>query len=742
LQTIMANRFNNVTPRFDGVTRNPESVLETKYDALSAKFYKAGDISQLGIKRAMLDSHLAAVLSQEYRSYTRPGHWGMGHFAAMRFVLKPACPADLTAAQVAEVQETLKPKERLTEEQQIRICQDHVDNHFPDLIVDRMKGTVALWVQANRATNTMVDQIADSALTKSAANAPVGRGAGAAATVATTGGGGPGPMDAFDVDAVEFLTLAEMSTLANILQESDPSAYKDLVNLMGLKVFDSDPSIGIGFKPFTDVILKAEVDANVMGIPASVKALVPDILAASEFQVWVVLPHEITLDGPCDGLVNNPDTTVLELVEEDPDIPGRHIPDPFAVRSIFARNISGVRVDGIVARDPTGAVVTQNLQDYSPDHFSMLPRDDYDWFDDVIDNDRAYNSELGDNLYGYGAWRRIETTSINEDMVDAMKEYAIAVAQARFIDVNSGDAEIIGDMCVARSYAIRKSLFRVGAGGNRNRGVRTIHPEVHGYVPFDVEARIMEHLEEGFMGPLANFIVFHSFMKSGHHVTANNLGRTFMSCYAALLEGKQGVIKYSPEKLGIMLGSAVYPGCHFTDKRLVAVHFRTLYAEGLLSFAFGRRLAPLGPGTVAAFLLKRVFDALNEARFWEGLKKEYVYEEFCAAYNLYEKGAQYETPYAQFMYGQARPESQGFKNIMTKYAAYAASLHEVMPDSSYTFSVALVRDTSAAAGNSIVANLEVKAFVAAYRRYVSTLVQSVLAKKAQAASGGRLAIES
>jgi hypothetical protein len=228
----------------------------------------------------------------------------------------------------------------------------------------------------------------------------------------------------------------------------------------------------------------------------------------------------------------------------------------------------------------------------------------------------------------------------------------------------------------------------------------------------------------------------HSYVKAGHHITANALGHTFMKVAKAVSAEDDNSLNFTPDKLGAVLGSGIYPGGKFADERLVMIHFRKMFMDGKLSFALARRLSPLGPGTITPFLLSRVLSALDEAKFFSLTGRAAEYKKFKAAYAIYEDTAMFETPYANWMYGKSRTESTGFKNFMATFLHYAYALDEIMAGSSYTLSVSLKRDAKAAASNSLVANLEVKSFVVAYKRYIGTLVTTGLREEAKKALGG------
>lgn len=231
-------------------------------------------------------------------------------------------------------------------------------------------------------------------------------------------------------------------------------------------------------------------------------------------------------------------------------------------------------------------------------------------------------------------------------------------------------------------------------------------------------------------------VVLHSFLKSGHYVTANALAHSFMKMYFAVRKEGSAVLEFSPDAMASFLGSSLYPGLHFAHLRFAWVMFKRLAAKGELSYSFSRRLSVHGPGVVAQYLLAQVLKALADAKFFEFTNKQKILDEFLGAYQVYMLTASYETPYAKYMYGQSRGESIGFKNLAAQYMPFAAAISGIMPDSTFNFSVALKRDAGEAAKNTITSVLEVKAFVLAYKGYIAALVRGRLHKEAQAASGG------
>lgn len=213
--------------------------------------------------------------------------------------------------------------------------------------------------------------------------------------------------------------------------------------------------------------------------------------------------------------------------------------------------------------------------------------------------------------------------------------------------------------------------------------------------------------------------------------TANRL-------YLAVKSESDDAMDFDPNTWGDFLGSSLYPGCHFVDLRLVEIHFRLLMQKSDLSFAFGRRIFPNGPGNVGPFLLCKVLMALKEAKFFELMNKEAMFEAFIGSYKSWERDCWKELPYSKFFYGESRAESIGFKNFIASYGHYAHALDSIMPSSTFQFSVALKKASADSAANSIVANLEVKAFVAAYRAYVARLVSGKLQKDANKAGGNMI----
>jgi hypothetical protein len=93
------------------------------------------------------------------------------------------------------------------------------------------------------------------------------------------------------------------------------------------------------------------------------------------------------------------------------------------------------------------------------------------------------------------------------------------------------------------------------------------------------------------------------------------------------------------------------------------------------------------------------------------------------------------------MYGESRPESVAVKQAIAPMYAYASALAKVMPGSTLNDSIALARDSRAAASNTIVASLEVQSFVRSYRSHLNNLVRSQLiarmpARARKAITGG------
>jgi hypothetical protein len=70
--------------------------------------------------------------------------------------------------------------------------------------------------------------------------------------------------------------------------------------------------------------------------------------------------------------------------------------------------------------------------------------------------------------------------------------------------------------------------------------------------------------------------------------------------------------------------------------------------------------------------------------------------------------------------------------------AYAAAIGSAMPHSTIGDSVALRRDASASANNSITARLEVESFVRAYRTFLRGMIRKQLEVKAGLKGGTAL----
>jgi hypothetical protein len=248
---------------------------------------------------------------------------------------------------------------------------------------------------------------------------------------------------------------------------------------------------------------------------------------------------------------------------------------------------------------------------------------------------------------------------------------------------------------------------------------------------------VLDDLTDGVHGPMAHLLVHISFMKSGHHITANNIANTYAKMLAAL--GGDFVIDVTD--IGEVLALGCYYGCHPADQRFVAAMSRYQAMLGNLSFAIARRIAPYGPGTVSVHLLSLVLYQLNQIQFFEFLNRTKEYAVFQALYERYRTTSYLEVPYADFMYGESRPESVAVKQAIAPMYAYASALAKVMPGSTLNDSIALARDSRAAASNTIVASLEVQSFVRSYRSHLNNLVRSQLiarmpARARKAITGG------
>jgi hypothetical protein len=345
--------------------------------------------------------------------------------------------------------------------------------------------------------------------------------------------------------------------------------------------------------------------------------------------------------------------------------------------------------------------------------------DGSDWIAAVNggDDDTA-TAEMYDNV---GNWKTVDITE--KDYLGALAKYAIAAPTTRSVRTQSAPAAALADFATTRMNTVNHEL-----AGNSDEVV-SYDGKFWGALSLSKSVTLFDAVSDDIIGQVQHSTAHISFMKSGHHATANNVGHTMAKLLDAIDQ------EYDVSDLPERLAYGTYYGTKPADQRAVAIFLRTKYSKNELSFAIGRRITPHGPGTVSMFLLNMVMDQLEHVKFFEFLERAEQYTHFKGVFNQYSKTAHLEAPYAFFFYGSSKAESVEMKQAVAPMYAYAAAIGSAMPHSTIGDSVSLRRDASTSANNSITARLEVESFVRAYRTFLRSLVRNKLQSKAGVSGG-------
>jgi hypothetical protein len=334
-----------------------------------------------------------------------------------------------------------------------------------------------------------------------------------------------------------------------------------------------------------------------------------------------------------------------------------------------------------------------------------------------------YNEDFEKELDGGLNWTA--EAFFSDEVKKGMIRYTLGCQSLRLLDVENCDNSLLANYMHIRAGILNDKLYKVEGNSEADDYTGVLV----GYAPLDLEVKAINLEADNRMAFIASVVGHHSFLKSGHNVSANGLGHTMMRFITAITPEDAPERTLNPTELGELMGSSMYPALHPADHRLIAISRRRMYSRSELSFSIGRRLFPLGPGTVAQHLLFQVMSQLNDASFFQSIKKQKMYDDYARSFAIYEKTCHLEVPYAKFMYGDSRAENTSHKTKAIHFMAYAKTLDSYMPNSTFNFSVSLKRDSTDAANNSLTAGIEVKAFVNAYRSYLQHLVTAEVRKR-------------
>jgi len=788
----------HVNPVFNKLQPNPKAPNQDRFEAVQARFKKSRDTTQLGQRRAISNREFKASVANTTVAYFRPNLWGIPNALGGKITLTLPGMRVLTRDLEEEMQKALVPKDKISDDLLEAEVNKVLTATYTDAKLQVLQSQVLSFIKVYKGTVKELDNIT------------LGTSADALDDDKTTA------REASRSSDVANANIEELQSLIAVSRDKDPSAYEAAQTLLALKLYESDPVLGMSYYPISSIVAEVHVRATLGELDDSVTQICRDyldkIVRASDttctLGIQLGFAHNVKDDSISpnglvqsrerqngDGWISDEDNvahpegannrfgakfaylggravarasaapgsdgegeTLSDIDDDSPQ--GKPTPASAAgsaglktegmspgeiaranlasmagtstpSRGVAFMGMAGKGVSTIVGGNlrkgrgqlaPARAAGSYPFEALAPEYHEMEVLDNADWINAVWDGE--YNTGDFPALENAFNWVDLELEIFERETKGALLEFALGAANTIGINIDDADTKTLAHFILMRGFALR---FHLG-DGKGGLEFETDRWENFGAVPFETEAECFKQLTCGLMGPVGAMTCLHGFKKSGHYVTANALANTAYRLYAAVKAESDDELDFDPNRWALFLGSSLYPAFHFADLRIVEVFFRKQMKENDLSFAYGRRIFPNGPGNVGPFLLSKVLGALKEARFFELMGKEEMFQSFIGAYKAWERDCWKELPYSNFFYGESRPESVGFKNFMAAYGHYAYALDSIMPSSSFKFSVALAKASSEAAANSIIANLEVKAFVAAYRGYVAAMVTGRLQK--------------
>jgi len=687
-------RYPSPQPDFDAVQLNEHWIPPgaTKRSIRGMKAANGGDISQLGAERLTLDHRLQLFIPTTSVAYFQPGAFDLdvtGAVAArVAVTLDPITP--WTRDNVTAVQEGLVPKEDLSEAEVEGIIQGVIDSTRDEVEIHSqiVSAFINTGAEGNNALRGVILSVANDAVDLD--------------TRTVAAGATNEEVPAISGHDVERLSIEHLTTLAEHASRGDPALIKSLNYLTGLAYASISTKFAAAFEPFSTAVEQARVSR------------VTDVNDA-------LIDHAINYDG------------ILGTAREDGDLRTM-----VRITLVMANNIRPDLLNELTDQDFTAgeiaALTLANTGDEAHEDLAAArlkqaaagAAEDSDWIATVND---ASDDEADVNMYGLvGVWEAFAATAGDEDYLIAVAKYALAAPTTRVIKIRNTSSEALCDFAATRMNTINHEL------SGQCTEVHNYLGEIWGAISLPKSLDLFDAVSNDIVGQVQHATAHISYMKSGHHATANNLGHTFTRLLDAIDH------PYDVSEIPQRLAFGTYYGTKPADQRAVALFLRAKYSRNELSFAIGRRITPHGPGTVSMFLLNMVIQQLNEVDFFQFMGREDAYAHFKGMYASYAKTSYLEVPYANFFYGASKAESVDLKQAVGPMFAYAAAIGAAMPHSSIGDSVSLKREASAAASNSITAKLEVESFVKAYRTFLRTLIREKMSKKAKL-SGGTAMLE-
>jgi hypothetical protein len=208
-----------------------------------------------------------------------------------------------------------------------------------------------------------------------------------------------------------------------------------------------------------------------------------------------------------------------------------------------------------------------------------------------------------------------------------------------------------------------------------------------------------------------------SFLKSGHHANAFNIDRWYMRILDSL--GTSIDLTRSAR----MVNSVVYYGSHPAYMLLLCNYLYHRSKAENMTGAITYRMFPVPPMFSGLCNLELFMDALQATGFFELMSKGDEYTEFKTHMSTIRSSMHLCAPYAHYLYGQSQDQPVESKNLAAKYASYATAIDAVLPNGTLNLSPSLRKLAENQGRNAIAANLQVEAFVKAYRQYHATLIE-------------------
>lgn len=679
-----ATSLRHVVPDYDAAVPNPS--LEASEDALAREFENGCDLSQLGIKRSAAKTHFLMDVHEQVVCYLHPHLWGLKDAVALRVTVDMEIPTNLTDAQLATVQEAVVPSAGLSEDDiagVIDTVKDELVTQGP-FIRSQVAAAVSLLASGHKEVVEMIQRVV-----------PRGN---AGATV------GAAMVEDFEAAAVDMMDMGDVLLVLKAARadKMEDSVIDSIRKHLALIVYKTLNTAAAAYYPFSEAIDKARTDQVAGLIPADLdnRFLRVSDARSNKSRVRVEV---VTADSVADEFRDVLCRDELEGTEKRAKASAgpeakRRKPEATAAESKDEE-----------AADETAEGLELSSVEEEPEaapEVKLVPVPGLDWVSLVAS--KSLNEDVSGELAAVGRW--VTVTSLNRHIKAGMVRAALGAYQLRKLDVEETDASQLAFFAATRSELVDRSLYQTGGE------VLVKRTPVSAFMSLEVETSYVKVLKSGVLGQVALVAAHISFMKAGHHASAAALAHLIDMILKSLSQAENLVLP-APD-YAAFLGLAVYGGAHPGDQRLYCWFFRRMYARNELSFSIGRRLMPNGPGTVAPYLLMLIMKQLEGSSFFTVMNREEDAKLFFAAYGEYAKTSHLETPYANFMYGQSRPESVGFRNFASRFMAYADAISEVMPETSFQYSMSLTRDARAAAANTILASLEVRAFVRAYRAYI------------------------